>query len=156
MIYAKLNPDKTEVVEYIETESIPPHKAGYLLPYIKSEKPAYNNISQFVVEGFPNIQSDAVYQTWIIKEKTPEEIANDQRVVCTPLELWNFVGQTKQTQIFVASESDPAVKMFLYMLGMATQIESDHPLTIQAFQYLTEIGIFLPGEVDEIFASLKK
>lgn len=151
MIYAKLNPDKTEVVEYIETESIPPHKAGYLLPYIKSEKPAYNNISQFVVEGFPNIQSDAVYQTWIVMDYSPDEIAQRQRKVTTPLSLWNKLSMEKQAAIFAASETDSNIKLFLYMLGMATQIESDHPQTIQALSYLKMIGLINQSDIDLLF-----
>lgn len=151
--YAKINSNRqVEQLHYFE--ELPPHKAGYILPVITDEKPTIDESIEFIIEGFYRVESDAVYRTWIVMQKSPEEIAKENRKTCTPLQLWNAIGTEKQTAIFIASESDPNVKMFLYMLGMATQIESDHPQTVAGLNYMISQNLLTQEDVDNLFSKV--
>ncbi len=150
MKYAKLNYEKTAVIEYLEFDNLPPHKIGYILPFIESSPPVFDSTAQYIVEGVPTIDSDKVTQIWEIKDKSPEEIVLAKRKTWTSFEFLHRLTPNETDALFSSAETDLIAKKFLFMLGIATQIENDHPETIQGLQYFISIGVITETRMNEI------
>lgn len=71
-------------------------------------------------------------------------------LVWTSFEFFNRFSIFEQNQIFKLSESDPLVKRFLFILGIATQVENNHPLTVEGVMYLTSIGVISEQRMQQI------
>lgn len=97
-MYAKLNVDKTEVIEWFNTDVLPPHKAGYILPVEIQEMPAYNVATQYIVED-TTILSDKVIKTWVVIDKSAEAIESETEDNALQDKLINLKQSTIWTKI---------------------------------------------------------
>lgn len=97
-MYAKLNVDKTEVIEWFNTDVLPPHKAGYILPVEIQKMPAYNVATQYIVEG-TTILSDKVIKTWVVIDKSVEAIESETEDIALQDKLINLKQSTIWTKI---------------------------------------------------------
>lgn len=82
MQYAKLNSDKTHVIDWLEFEILPPHKAGYILPVEVEPIPEYNQETEYLSEGEPIIEGTKVIKTWLVNPIVIQ--------VPTEIPLWAF------------------------------------------------------------------
>jgi hypothetical protein len=65
------------VVEWLNVDVVPLHKAGYILPVEIQEMPSYNVATQYIMEGLPTILVDKVIKTWLVVDKTTEVIESE-------------------------------------------------------------------------------
>lgn len=72
--YAKLNRDKLSVESYVQFEILPPHKEGFILPFITTPVPVVDPRYQYIVELPPSITSTQVIQQWEVRLKPAEVI----------------------------------------------------------------------------------
>jgi hypothetical protein len=145
MQYAKLNLDKTEITDWIDTDSLPPHKAGYILPVIVDAMPEYNSETQQIIDGDPVIEADKVRKTWQIVDiiiPIPDEIP-----------LWAFrtsirkSGLKESVEFLLNSLPEPQKTDALEHYEYGNFIVRSHPLIIQLSSAL---GL-TSNQVDDIF-----
>ena len=91
----RLNPD-TGIREWGPDEY--QERKGWL-PWIEKPQPVFNPITQYVVEGEPNVKVDRVVQTWDIIDKSAEQIATELAATQLQNKVDNFKASTAWTQI---------------------------------------------------------
>jgi hypothetical protein len=149
-MYAKLNSYKTEVIDWIDSDTLPPHKAGYILPVVVDDIPEYNTETQEIVESTPIVESDRVRKTWQVVDivvPVPDEIP-----------LWAFRTAIRKAELKESVEAllnalpEPNRTDALEHYEYGNFIVRHHPLIAAlAFQLgLTE------KQVDDIFIFASK
>lgn len=148
-MYAKLNIDKTEVIEWFNTDVLPPHKAGYILPVEIQEMPVYNVATQYIIEG-NTILSDKVIKTWVVIDKLAEELR--ALMVVTPAQIRlaliaSGIDLSIIDTAFNAIENVAERQKAQVLWEYATIVERNNPFVIAIGGLLGKT----PEEIDAIF-----
>lgn len=76
--------------------------------------------------------------------------------VPVPVRIWDaddflrLFTQDERISIRQRAKTDPYVEDFMHLLNRVARVRSDDPDTIQALQYLTQVGELAPGRFEQI------
>lgn len=147
MKVAILNPDKS-FREWRDMEYIPAHKQEFIYEQTLANIPEYNNIYQYLEEDSPILdhENHVAIKSWKILSKTSEQM----KKIWTPLEFWNRFTENERSLLFSLSKTNEGLRLWITLLGMAAQIENDHPMTIQAIEELVSNRLISNDRKNEI------
>jgi len=133
------------LVETREYDILPPHKPGRVLPIVDDDIPTITN-SQKVVEGPITVRDLDALQTWLVVDKTAEEM----RIIWSPMAfLLRFTAEERSAMRAAAKVDDNAAD-FMLILQTADEIWSDHPFTVAGLAMLVQAGIITEQRRAEI------
>ena len=120
-------------------------KANAYLPLIETPQPAYDPLTQALVEAF-DVGLANVVRIWSIRPLTPDEL----RKVWTSYEfLTRFTSQERRV-IWARAKSNDDVADFLMLCQAAQEIISDDPNTIAGMNLLVSLNIISSARRDQI------
>lgn len=129
---------------WIQTNN--PKKNVYRI-VIYSPKPIVTS-SKIAEETF-TIESNSVLQTWIVRDKTPDEL----RSTWSSYEFLNKFTYEERTAIRNAAKTDNFVADFFDLIQLAPEIHSDDEELNIALDYLTSLAIITEQRKTEILTN---
>lgn len=113
-----------------------------------------------VTEGQPEQREDGKwYQTWNVREFTPEEIEANTPVSeyphFTPLELLDLFTEAEQLAIVGATMNVPEVKLWYDRMIAATFVTYEDPRTVGGLQALVDAELLDPVRKAVIVAAMQ-
>jgi hypothetical protein len=120
-------------------------KANAYLPLIETPQPAYDPLTQALVEAF-DVGLANVVRLWSIRPLTPDEM----RKVWTTLDFLGRFTDAEMNSIEIGRENDEIVRSFYRAAMAAQEIVSDDPRTVAGMNYLVSVGILTQARRDEI------
>ena len=98
-----------------------------------------------VAESSFTINQTTVNQVWTIRNKTADEL----RITWTAYQFLNRFTYAERAAYRVAAKTDDIVADFM---GLAQEVLSDDPTTIQGMDYLVSIGVLTQQRKNEILS----
>lgn len=153
--YARMSGN--DIVEIIELDdawyqnlvAVGNPKAQIFRIVVEENVPIYDQATQFVVESFI-VEPTQVRRTWVVQNKSAEQIAEERRRVWTAYQFLNRFTANELEEVRERSIIDPICWRFLTLATAAQEIFNDDPMTVAGMEYLVAVNLLTPERRDEI------